>query len=174
MKYIIDTPYPSIDDLTPNIQYAELMLSNLGGLLSEMNAVSLYFYNHIILEEYWKDLADAMFMISKVEMHHLDIFAKMCYRLGADPRLWNCHDDLLNYWSPGYNVYPRQILSILDNAILQEQKTINNYQYQMNCIDQPIIQDMLKRIIEDEELHIRIFQYFIKEYNQKCINESIR
>lgn len=171
MKYIIDTPYPSIDGLTMNIQYAELMLSNLGGLLSEMNAVTLYFYNHIILEECWKELADAMLIISKVEMHHLDIFAKMCYRLGADPRLWNCHDDLLNYWSPGYNVYPRQILAILDNAILQEKKTIDIYQYQINCIDDSIISNMLKRIIEDEELHVQIFQHFINEYHQKYTNE---
>ena len=49
MNYLINKPYPKIQNIQPNPQYASMMLSNLGGLHSEMNAVSLYFYNHIIL-----------------------------------------------------------------------------------------------------------------------------
>lgn len=173
MKYTLDTPYPSIKELDTNIEYSQIILSNLGGLHSEMNAVSLYFYNHIILENQWPQLSKAMIQIAIVEMKHLDIFARMCYKLGADPRLWDCHHDLLEYWSPGFNVYPRQINTLLENAIIQEQNTITNYQYQISCIDEPIIQNMLNRIIMDEQLHIEIFESFLKDYyNQKDNNFS--
>ncbi len=165
MKYVIDTPYPSINELDVNVTYGQIILSNLGGLHSEMNAASLYFYNHIILEDFWPQLAEAMYQICKVEIQHLHIFAKMCFRLGVDPRLWDCQNDFLEYWSPGYNVYPRQIHTLLENAIIQEQNTITTYYYQIEFIDEPIIQNMLKRIIEDEQYHVEIFQNFLKEYN---------
>jgi len=167
MKYKLDIPYPSIKDLDTNIEYSQIILSNLGGLHSVMNTVTLYFYNHIILEEQWKELSDAMKQLCMVEMKHLNIFAKMCYKLGADPRLWDCHHDLLEYWSPGYNVYPRQINTLLENAIIQEQNTMTNYQYQITCIDEPIIQNMLKRIIKDNQLHIEILETFLQRYYQQ-------
>ena len=144
MEYYINEPYPSIDNLDMNIAYGQILLSNIGGLQCEMNAVSLYFYNHVILEQLWPELSQAMHKISIVEMHHLEIFAKMCCHLGVDPRLWDCQNDFLEYWSPGYNVYPRQINTMLENAI---------------------IQDVLNRIIKDEQLHVQILESFLYEYN---------
>lgn len=164
MKYKCDSPYPSIQDLDINLQYGYMMLSNLGGLHSEMNAVSLYHYNHVILDEDWEELADVFMHIAMVEMEHLDIFAKMCLKLGVDPRLWDCQDDFLEYWSPGYNVYPKQIHVMLENAILQEQNTIDMYRHQIDCIHEPIIQKMLNRIIEDEKLHVDILTSYLSKY----------
>lgn len=166
MNYFINKPYPEMTDIKENPQYASLMLSNLAGLYSEMNAVSLYFYNHVILKDVWPELSVAMETISIVEMHHLDIFAHLAYHLGADPRLWDCQQGCLEYWSPGYNVYPSHLKSLLENAIIQEQNTIAIYQQQITCIKERTIQKILQRIIEDEELHIQIFEYFLNEYLQ--------
>lgn len=166
MNYFINKPYPEMTDIKENPQYASLMLSNLAGLYSEMNAVSLYFYNHVILKDVWPELSVAMEKISIVEMHHLDIFAHLAYHLGADPRLWDCQQGCLEYWSPGYNVYPSHLKSLLENAIIQEQNTIAIYQQQITCIKERTIQKILHRIIEDEKLHIQIFEYFLNEYLQ--------
>lgn len=166
MNYFINKPYPEMTDIKENPQYASLMLSNLAGLYSEMNAVSLYFYNHVILKDIWSELSVAMEKISIVEMHHLDIFAHLAYHLGADPRLWDCQQGCLEYWSPGYNVYPSHLKSLLENAIIQEQNTIAIYQQQITCIKERTIQKILHRIIEDEKLHIQIFEYFLNEYLQ--------
>lgn len=166
MNYFINKPYPEMTDIKENPQYASLMLSNLAGLYSEMNAVSLYFYNHVILKDVWPELSVAMEKISIVEMHHLDIFAHLAYHLGADPRLWDCQQGCLEYWSPGYNVYPSHLKSLLENAIIQEQNTIAIYQQQITCIKERTIQKILHRIIEDEELHILIFEYFLNVYLQ--------
>lgn len=166
MNYCVNKPYPSVEQLDMNVAYGQMMLSNLGGLHSEMNAVSLYFYNHVITKQSWSKLAKVMQEISFVEMHHLEIFADMCTHLGVDPRLWDCQNDFLEYWSPGYNVYPRQMNIMLENAIKEEENTIRIYQSQIACIDEPIIQDVLNRIILDEQLHIHIFQELLDEHNQ--------
>lgn len=166
-KYAIDLPYPSIDDLDVNVTYGQIMLSNLSGLHSEMNAISLYFYNSIILKKTHPKLMRIMEEIAKVEMHHLKIFADMCFLLGVDPRLWDCQNDYLEYWSPGFNIYPRQIHTMLENAIIQEQNTISIYSHQAETIDEPIICDMLKRIILDEQLHVEIFQDYLRDYLEK-------
>lgn len=163
-EYTLDLPYPPINELDVNLEYGQIMLSNLGGLYSEMNAVSLYFYNQVILEQAWPKLSEAMYAISVVEMHHLHIFGQMAYLLGVDPRLWDCQNDFLEYWSPGYNVYPRQINTLLENAIIQEKNTIEIYQQQIQCIPEETIQNILRRIILDEEHHVKIFEYFLNEY----------
>lgn len=166
MKYNINKPYPKIENIQENQQYGRILLSNLGGLHSEMGAVSLYFYNHIILKKVWPKLSEAMEKISIVEMYHLDIFAHLIYALGLDPRLWDYQQGYLQYWSPGYNVYPCQIQSLLENAIIQEQKAIEIYQQQIICIQDFQIQKILQRIIEDEQLHIEILNQFLYEYLQ--------
>lgn len=165
-RYAVDLPYPSIDDLDINIEYGQILLSNVGGLHSEMNAVSLYFYNSIILKEYPK-IQKIMEQISIVEMHHLKIFAQMCFLLGVDPRLWECQNDYLEYWSPGFNIYPRHLQQLLENAIIQEQNTISIYHHQIDIINEPIICNMLKRIILDEQLHVEIFQQLLNDYLEK-------
>ena len=46
-----ETPYPEIHIHTQNMSCARWMLDNLGGVNSEISAVSLYFYNHLIIDE---------------------------------------------------------------------------------------------------------------------------
>ena len=163
-KYNVELPYPPIDNLNVNVKYGQMLLSNLSGLHSEMNTLSLYFYNSIITKYSHPKIREAMEEICKIEMKHLKIFADMCYLLGVDPRLWDCQNDYLEYWSPGFNIYPRQIHSMLENAIIQEQNTISIYSHQIDLIDEPIICNMLKRIILDEQLHVEIFQELLREH----------
>ena len=166
-KYTLDIPYPSFDYLEKDDQYASLILSNLSGLHSKMNSVTLYFYNSIILQKDDIELKEAMETICKVELYHLKILAEMSYLLGADPRLWECHNDSLEYWSPGFNIYHKNIPNMLENAIIQELNTISNYTHQLDIINNDIICNVLKRIILDDQKHVEIFQKFLKLYLEK-------
>ena len=42
-------PYPAVHAEGPNMQYARIMLDNIGGGNSEMSSVSLYMYNSLWL-----------------------------------------------------------------------------------------------------------------------------
>ncbi len=50
LRYTADLPYPPIKVEMKNPAYAKAMLDNIGGLNSEMSAISLYVYNNLILE----------------------------------------------------------------------------------------------------------------------------
>ena len=68
-------PYPPIRITKQNKSYAQAMLDNMGGRVSEMSAVSLYFYNHLITEKF-PEVAELFHKISVTEMRHLEIFGK--------------------------------------------------------------------------------------------------
>lgn len=151
----IDAPYPPVQVRCPNKFYARMMLDNVGGIHSEMSAVSQYFYNALISEE-CEEISAIFHKISIVEMHHLDIFAALAMQLGEDPRLWTQKGNGKVYWSPSYNRYPCRISHILRDAIAAEKQTVQKYSEQARIIRDPYVRENLLRIIEDEELHIQI------------------
>ena len=88
----LDLPYPPIKTDSRNLEDAYAMLSNVGSSNSEMCAVSLYFYNSVILKPEYADFAECFHKISIVEMHHLDIYSSLACQMGLDPRLWSVDD----------------------------------------------------------------------------------
>ena len=163
MKNTNQISYPNLNHLQRNTKLGYMLLSHLGGLHSKMSIVSLYFYNHIIIEDINKELSDIFYQLLLVEMKHLQLLAKVCFKLGVDPRLWNCQNDSLEYWSPSYNVYSTQMTSMIENAIRQEKNTIKTYQEQIQYIDEPIIQDILNQFIIEDKQHIHILQSYAKK-----------
>lgn len=106
VAYQAATPYPPIKVTAKNPRYAAAMLDNMGGQISEMSAVALYFYNHLITSD-CKEVADTFHHISIVEMHHLEIFGSLALLLGENPRLWSRRGRSgYVFWSPGYLRYP--------------------------------------------------------------------
>jgi len=96
----LDLPYPPVQPETHRKEYAYAMLSNVGSDNSEMSAVSLYFYNSILLSPQHAAFARCFHQISIVEMHHLDIFASFAHQMGLDPRLWSVQGGRSHYWTP--------------------------------------------------------------------------
>lgn len=163
LKFSSDIPYPDICAKNKNQIYAKAMLDNMGGSNSEMSAISLYFYNHIIIR-YHENISYIFHKISIVEMHHLEIFGKLALQLGGNPKLWTVKDKSMVYWTPGYNNYPVELETILYNALDSERAAVEKYEQQICCIKDTNIIENLKRIILDEKIHIQLFEALIKEY----------
>ena len=155
-------PDPPVKVCGPNAGYAEQMLSNIRACNSEMSAVSLYFYNSVILKPYEREIAQVFHRISLVEMHHLDIFATLAHQLGANPRLWSYQGRNLSYWTPGCNQYPRQLLPLLQNALHGEEQAIAKYREQAEQIGDPYVVALLRRILLDEQHHVEIFRELLR------------
>lgn len=162
-------PYPEIKVQGRNPRYAQAMLSNLGGGNSEMSAVSLYFYNHMITSRI-PEVAAAFHEISIVEMHHLEIFGTLAMQLGADPRLWSIQRGRQAWWSPEYNQYIRKLGPLLHEAIRGERATIQKYESQLRWIQDESIRANLQRIILDERLHVEAFTHLRQQYVEKAGN----
>lgn len=162
--YANTAPYPPVKVCSPNTRYAKAMLTNSGGINSEMSAISLYLYNSVVTKGDFQEISECFMQINMVEMHHLDIFSQLADLLGADPRLWSQQGRRMSYWSPGYNEYTTDIVQMLHNAINAELLAIEQYRQQICWITDHNITNMLQRIILDEEHHIAIFRVLLKEY----------
>ena len=164
IRYANPAPYPPAEVCGQNPVYARQILSNIGSANSEMSAVSLYLYNAMVTECAYEEVSDCFYHINMVEMHHLKMYGELALRLGADPRLWSWQNRQRVYWTPGYNQYPREIKTLLTNAITGEKAAIRKYQSQAESIEDPHIVALLKRIILDEELHVEILTGLYETY----------
>ena len=171
VAYQAATPYPPVKISGQNSHYAAAMLDNMAGQNSEMSAVGLYFYAHLVTTGY-KDVAEAFLRISMVEMHHLNLFGELAMQLGDNPRLW-CRQPRSGrylYWNPACLKYPHiqppapgcripesNVRTILAQAIEGEQAAIHKYMQQTSWIQDVGICDILRRISADEQMHLEIF-----------------
>lgn len=162
-SYAASGPYPPVRICERNRAYGRMMLDNMGGQNSEMSAVSLYVYNNLLIDEDAR-LSGIFHKISIVEMHHLHIFGEIARMMGENPRLWTYRGNQMTYWSPSYNNYPIEIRPLLTNALNGERKTVQKYEEQCRRIKDIHIVECLKRIIQDEEIHIHIFESLLEEY----------
>lgn len=163
LHFASDKPYPPVEITGQNCTYAQWMLDNIGGSHSEMSTISLYFYNNLMTNEKYSDIAYIFHKISIVEMHHLSIFGQLALLLGETPRLWTCNRGRKMYWTPAYNHYSTTLEDLLVTALNGERAAIEKYENQCRRIEDPCIVDNLKRIILDEEIHVELIEMMMKE-----------
>jgi len=148
-------PWPPIQVRGRNPDYAEMMLSNAGGRNSEMTAVAHYRYNRLLTMEGYPALSELFHRVSMVEMRHMDTFAQLALRLGADPRLWHCCNGRMRCWSPGYVDYCfRSLRDMVEKLLKEELAAIEKYNAQAACIRDPGVAAVLQRVVKDEEAHV--------------------
>ena len=162
-EYKSNLPYPEIRVAGKNADYAAMMLSNVGGQRSEMTAIGLYVYSRLVCTE--KAIAEALGKIAVVEMHLLHIFGELAKLLGQNPRLWNKRQQGMVYWSPRFIPYSVKQKEILENTLRGELDTIHKYSMQCEHIKDGNLVQIIKRIILDEEIHVKILRKLMQEYS---------
>lgn len=155
-------PYPPLKVTGPNIQAACRLAQALAGAKSEMTAIMSYEYQHWILTACRPDLAETVFRIAKVEMHHLDMLGQLVVLLGGEPRFGCDQRGCCAWWNGGMISYTRDVRQILLNNIADEQKAAEFYRTAACDIPDPCVAAVLNRIARDEALHVDIFTRFLK------------
>lgn len=64
--------YPKIKVERLNLDYAQILLLDYSGEVSENTAVHLYIYQHLLQVEKWHEFSEALEQIAITEMHHLE------------------------------------------------------------------------------------------------------
>jgi bacterioferritin len=159
--YSDPSPYPEIKVTAPNKYYAKILMDDYAGKLSELTAVNQYMYHKFSMMTEHKELSEILGKISIVEMHHLEMFAKMIKLLGYDPLFYNSANIP---WNAKYVYYGKDICDQLKQDLKDELNTIIVYEQNIKIIKDPYIQDVLRRIILDEKVHVKIFEDQIKKY----------
>ena len=157
----LSKPYPQVKTESKNMYYASLLTSDFAGTISEMSAVSQYTYQQIISST--PKISDTLSCISKVEMHHMEILGELISALGGNPRIAVQSGCNCIFWSAQYISYETNPKVFLKENITAELSAIANYKARINQISDPYIQDILARIIMDEEYHIELFRALLEE-----------
>lgn len=164
MECRVDKPYPKIEVEGKNLYYANLLLEDYSGLVSELTAITQYVYQKFdkfnVNEEFSKTLSG----IAVVEMKHLELLGETIKLLGVDPKFKfedNCN--LLTYWSGSFVDYTTNIVDMLKSDIKIEYDAIALYKYHINIINDKYVKRLLYRIIEDEERHIECFNMLLNK-----------
>ena len=150
MYYKSNLPYPDIKVEKENIEYAKLLSYPYAGLVSEDTATHLYMYQSFILDD---EISNILEKIAIVEMKHLELLAKTINLLGLKPE-YKVNDIP---WTTSYVNYNNNLKDILKINIESETLAIKNYNNLIKVIDDKYIKELLKRIIIDEEIHLKIF-----------------
>lgn len=163
MLYCLDQPYPKIKVDKPNIEEALLILNSYAGEISENTASHLYLYQSFSLKEKNPKYSGILEKISIVEMKHLELLAQAIQLLGLAPAYVAIKDNKLIPWNSSYVNYELNVEELLKFNIESEKKAIRQYEKLIDQLRNVSIQNLIKRIIQDEEIHITIFSSMLKE-----------
>lgn len=164
MIYKSNKPYKAVKVERKNPYYASLLLEDYSGSVSENTAIHLYSYQSFISDNL-TEYKEIMLNIAKVEMIHLKLLGNCIAKLGVLPIYGTYNSDCKwDLWSSKEVSYETNFKSMLKNDIISEKQAINMYKYHLTLIKDSYIQDLIKRIIEDEEIHLSIFYELYHKY----------
>ncbi|MFZ5974832.1 MAG: ferritin-like domain-containing protein [Bacillota bacterium] len=160
--YADPAPYPEIRVAAPNMSYAQLLMDDYAGAVSEFTAINQYLYHHFVTEESNKEVGKLLENVAITEMRHMEMIAGLILLLGGNPVFRGS----TYLWNPRMVYYGNDFCSRLKADLDAEQKAIQNYQIHISRIDDPYIQSVLGRIILDERVHLELFKQAIEKYCQ--------
>lgn len=156
MKYAVNKDYPPIKVEKENPYYAQILLNNYASEISEETAIHLYLYQSLILDN--QELSTILEKIALVEMHHLKILGTAITKLGLKPLYGTIKNNFFTPWISTNVNYNTNIKQIFQNNIATEKRAIENYEKSRKLINDIYIKALITKIIEDEQLHVKIFE----------------
>lgn len=164
MECIVNKPYPEIKVECENKNYAEILMQDYSGIVSETTAIFQYSYQFIDKfndKEFYETIEN----ISIVEMKHLEILGKLIKLLGVNPVFKSNYNNYLTYWSSSFLDYNTNIVDMIKIDIKGEEDAIKNYVYHASIINDKYIKEILYRIVEDEKKHIECLNVLLNKYS---------
>lgn len=161
---MMDLPYPPVRVERQNPAYANLLGMDLCGAVSELTATAQYINHENCIACERCAMAKVVLGIAMAEMIHLQKLGELVVLLGGEVNYTvKGRDGRGRMWTPEYLTLPRQTQKMLLADIEAEKEAIRQYRMHINMIDDECVNDMLRRIIKDEEYHIVILQALLEE-----------
>ncbi len=160
MDFQFNKPYPKPEVICKNTEYAKILLQDYAGEYGEDSAIHLYMFQNLILSKQYPQIANNLFHISVIEMHHLKLLGKTIELLGITPEYitYDADSNKKIYWSSQNINYATSVIDILKLDIEKESHAIQEYQAHYQAIKDPYVRELLLRIIEDEKIHLDYFK----------------
>lgn len=156
---IVDLPYPSIESLTQDLESANIILGAYASKHSELQAILQYVYHHFFFFACGEEkIAKILIEISVAEMKHLEMLGQMLLKLGIDPMFYFISPYRREFFSSECVNYSKTTQKMLLDDISGELVAISEYNKMLNNLKNEEVGAMIKRIVLDEELHVRVLK----------------
>lgn len=155
IKVKIDKPYPEIVEACDDAMTVSI-LKNLISRPGELGAILQYIYQSVVADKTMEEIGGIIEEIGIVEMIHLDLLMHAVTDFGGVPKY---EDSQGNYFNTNCINYTTKLKEMLDNNIRAENMAINSYREAIKRVKNESLKNLFSRIIEDEEQHIKVFQY---------------
>lgn len=160
--YADPSPYPEIRVAAPNMSYAQLLMEDYAGAVSEFTAINQYLYHYFVTKESNHEVGKLLENVAITEMLHMEMLAELILLLGGNPVFRGSR----YLWNPRMVYYGNDFCGRLKADLDSEYKAIQNYQIHIRMIDDPYVKNVLGRIILDEQVHVQLFKQAIEKYCQ--------
>lgn len=161
---MVDLPYPPLQVRERNQAYADLLSVDYCGSVSELSAITQYINNENRMAGEKCPLAKTILGIAMAEMIHLQKLGELICLLGGNldftAKLQNGRCQM---WTPGYLCIPQTPREMLAADMEAERDAIRQYQAHIRMICDEYVNDVLARIIQDEEYHLMILKALLEE-----------
>jgi bacterioferritin len=148
-------PYPEIVGAQSDSRTVCVLKNLATSRVGELGAILQYTYQGVVADKIMQDVAKILEEISIVEMMHLEMLMHAITEFGGIPKYEDCQGLSFN---AKYVNYSMKLHEMLNNNILGEKTAINNYQQAINLVENESLKKLFARIIEDEEMHIKVFE----------------
>jgi bacterioferritin len=163
-QFAAELPYPPIRIENPNLEHANLILSNAVGQVSEFTSFAQYTNHEIRLSKDFPDTYSTLLGVSLVELRHFQMLGELVILLGGEFSYSSKSKDKITDWTPKYVNYGNGVKEMLKADIAAEEAAILQYEKTINIINDDYIDDILKRIVLDERIHLVLFDSIYKKY----------
>ena len=126
--------------------------SEYAGKVSEDTAIHTYLFQSMVVSS--PEISQILMEISKVEMKHFHLLGCLIKKLGVLPVYLDPVDAHHPFWSGKYVSYEGDFGEML----LLDIQAIRDYEAIVHTIGDEQVQEVLKRIVLDEQLHLEIFE----------------
>ena len=156
--------YPPIQVSERNLRYAQLLEQDYCGAVSELSAITQYINNENRLSCEKCPVAKSILEIAMAEMMHLQKLGELIFLLGGKVDFTvKQPNGRLKMWTPAYLTLPENARQMLLADIEAEKAAIAQYRKHISMIKDSCVNDVLERIIIDEEYHIMLLHALMEE-----------
>lgn len=163
-----DLPYPPVRVERTDPGCAALLSADYCGATSELSAITQYINNENRLSGKNCALARTLLGIAIAEMMHLQKLGELICLLGGTPDYSETAcGGRKRMWTPECLVLPDRVEEMLLADLEAERSAIEQYKMHIRAIKDECVNDVLRRIILDEEYHIMLLEALLGEIRQK-------
>lgn len=161
----VQLPYPSVEKFLPDCQSAHLIAPAYCGIHGELDAILQYVYHSFYFNKLGdKETAERLMGIAMCEMEHFELLGSAILQLGMSPTFTREPEFSSGFYNSASICYSKTPVKMLIDDITGEMVAVSEYEKMCQKIKNEDLSALIKRIILDEQLHIKALKERLEIY----------